>query len=122
MKLYCICIYAHGPYGLLHEINIYIRTLYPQLGTVPFISASLYLLCAGIHRELALACARVKKIFHLNISTFCPRLHYIHNLLLLCVTNIICAGIHRKLALACAWDKEIFHLNVTNVTTLSSTL
>ena len=66
---------------------------------MPFISASLYLLCAGIHRELALACAWVKKIFHLNISTFCYRLRYIHHLLVLCDTNIISAGIHRKPAL-----------------------
>ena len=59
------------------------------------------MLSAGIHRKLALACAWVKEIFHLNVTTL--------YLQLITMTSIS------------TWytDKEIFKLNVM---TFSSTL
>ena len=75
------------------------------------------MLCADIHRNLALACALDNEIFHLNVMPLSSTFKF--KQLFSISWYMLCAGIHRKLALACAWDKEIFQQNIK---TLSSTL
>ena len=75
------------------------------------------MLCADIHRKLALACALDKEIFHLNVMRLSSNLKF--RQLFSTSWYMLCADIQRKLALACDWDKEIFQLNIK---ILSSTL
>ena len=78
---------------------------------------SSYMLCADIHRKLALACALDMEIFHLNVMPLSSTLKF--RQLFSTSWYMLCVGIHWKLALACARDKEIFPQNIK---ILSSTL
>ena len=75
------------------------------------------MLCACIHRQLALACAWDKEIFCQNVKTKISTLLY--RQLFSYSWYMVCAGIQTKLALACARNKEIFHQNIkTKISTL----